>query len=131
MSILTLIGCGKIKFPTLIPNDLTIRHLIQVWDTFEYLLQSLFVYLKQCSLMQCFHLRYVGISDPRGRHGRERRAAHDAVQVAAGAERGGRVGLHRALGGAQRARAGAPGRGSRQRHGSVAALLHGRQFTRL
>ena len=34
LSILTLIDCGKIKFPTLIPNDLNIRHLIQVWDTF-------------------------------------------------------------------------------------------------
>lgn len=75
--------------------------------------------------------RHVGVANPRGGHGRQRRAAEHAVQAAAGAERSGRGAVHRALGRARRPRAAAPRRRRRQGHGALAALLLRGQPARL
>lgn len=71
----------------------------------------------------CVSVRNVGVTNPCGGHGRERRAAEYAVQAGAGAERGGSVAVHRPLGRARRARAAAPRRRRCQRHDPFAALL--------
>lgn len=73
----------------------------------------------------------MGVSNPRAGRELVGRAAGDAVQAAAGAERGGRVAVRAALGRARRARRHAPRRGRRQGRGAVAALLHGGQPARL
>lgn len=73
----------------------------------------------------------MGIPNPRSGREHDGRDARNAVQAAAGAERGGGVAVRAALGRARRARRAAPRGGRGQGRGALAARLCRGQLARL